>query len=433
MEKNRSFADFFIEAMREGDLQNNLPEDECVVPYAGAKKTLIELLFLKTILTKKDIVIRRNPDDYDLWDDFKSMFTSAASGYDRDALTKALNMLERNYNLPQGILEIESFKNLLSSHWDLIDENFREYCSRPLNGDYASSIADLISRPQSSKDTAETHLHYTNESLQHLTAGILNVKSNETFMDCCCGMYSSALYNDAAEYIGVEQNKEMAGIAAMILIMCKKKFNIKLANFVESKDENIADKILADISYGVSLPKMDEQPYGKNGEAYCIENVINALKDGGSATIVCSGSVLGKQDSSKKMREAITKDHLKAVIALPPMNNGTKSNTNLIVLQKNCHAKEIRFINASNLEIKNKNRLTLNESDISDIIGCLNGENSKCLFKDIPVEDILNSDSISWTPNNYVKGEEKSKGRSVEEIDKDLNESYKELKELFLD
>ena len=132
------------------------------------------------------------------------------------------------------------------------------------------------------------------------------------------------------------------------------------------------------------------------------------------------------------MREAITRDHLKAVVALPPMSNGTKSNTNLIVLQKNCHTKDIKFINASNLDIKNKNRLTLDESDISDIIACLNGENTKCLFKDIPVEDILNSDSISWTPNNYVKGEEKSKGRSIEEIDNDLNESYKELKDLFL-
>jgi hypothetical protein len=76
--------------------------------------------------------------------------------------------------------------------------------------------------------------------------------------------------------------------------------------------------------------------------------------------------------------------------------------------------------------------LTLNESDISDIIKCLDGENANCFSASIPVEDILKSDSISWTPNSYVKGDEKSKGRSIEEIDKDLKESYKELKDLFL-
>lgn len=426
MNKNEIFLDDFINYATYA-----YGVDEPYITYAGAKKTLISFLFLYVINDQLRLANFKNTDDYlELHSCLSKIFTSG--NFDEAILNKTFNLFEKNFELPTGILEVESLKKYLDSGLIIFKENLNLH-GLPTDIDCASILADLISRPQSSKDTANTYQYYTNESLQHLTAGILNVKSNETFMDCCCGMYSSALYNDAAEYIGVEQDKEMAGTAAMILIMCKKKFNIKLANFVESKDENIADKILADISYGVTLPKMDEQPYGKNGEAYCIENVINALKDGGSATIVCSGSVLGKQDSSKKMREAITKDHLKAVIALPPMNNGTKSNTNLIVLQKNCHAKEIRFINASNLEIKNKNRLTLNEADITDIIGCLNGENTKCLFKDIPVEDILNSDSISWTPNNYVKGENKDKGRSVEEIDKDLNESYKELKELFLD
>ena len=427
MEKNKSFANDFIHGM----LLNGGPEGE-LIPYSGAKKTFIELLFFKAMMTRSDFANMQGQEDFNVMLDFIRMCSSGGDGYDGAILTKTLNMFERNHGLPCGILEIDSFKDLLSNHWYLIHETFSFYTSS-LEGDYASSLADLISRPQTNRDTANTYQYYTNESLQHLAAEILKAKNDETFMDCCCGMFSSALYNDAANYIGAELDKEMAGIAAMILIMTKKKFSIKCENFVESKDENVADKILADISYDVTLPKMKEPAYGKNGEVYCIENVIKSLKDGGTAVIVCSGSVLGKQDSSKKLREAITRDHLKAVVALPPMSNGTKSNTNLIVLQKNCHAKDIKFINASNFEIKNKNRLTLDESDISDIIGCLNGEDTKCLFKDIPVEDILNSDSISWTPNNYVKGEEKSKGRSIEEIDNDLNESYKELKDLFLD
>ena len=432
--ERKNFVLSLMRKVHEYDSFNGIPECDSLVPYAGAKQALVKLLFLDLISTPKAIETKNSDDLLALWS-LSHMIDHMEHDYNAEILKKALNVIVKENGIRQDLLDIDLFQDMTQNCWGILNDILVNFSSRKIlsANDYALCIADMIACPQSSKDTANTYQYYTNESLQHLTAGILNVKSNETFMDCCCGMYSSALYNDAAEYIGVEQDKEMAGIAAMILIMCKKKFNIKLANFVESKDENIADKILADISYGVTLPKMDEQPYGKNGEAYCIENVINALKDGGSATIVCSGSVLGKQDSSKKMREAITKDHLKAVIALPPMNNGAKSNTNLIVLQKNCHAKEIRFINASNLEIKNKNRLTLNEADITDIIGCLNGENTKYLFKDIPVEDILNSESISWTPNNYVKGENKDKGRSVEEIDKDLNESYKELKELFLD
>ena len=427
MDKNKSFATDFIH----GILLNGGPADE-LITYSGAKMTLIELLFFKAMMTRSDIANMQGQEDFNVMLDFMRMCSSGGDGYDEAILTKTLNMFEKNHGLPCGTLGIDSFKDLLQSQWYLIHETFSLNISS-LEGDYALSLADLISRPQDNKDTANTYQYYTNESLQQLATGILNVKNNETFMDCCCGMFSSALYNDAANYIGVELNKEMAGIAAMILIMSKKKFNIKHENFVEYKEENIADKILADIPCGAGMPKMEERPYGKNTEAYCIENVVKALKDGGKAIVVCSGSVLGKQDSSKKLREAITKDHLKAVIALPPMNNGTKSNTNLIVLQKNCHAKEIKFINASNLEIKNKNRLTLDEADITDIISCLNGESTKCLFTDIPVEVILNSDSISWTPNNYVKGEEKSKGRAVEEINKDLKESYKELRELFLD
>ena len=98
----------------------------------------------------------------------------------------------------------------------------------------------------------------------------------------------------------------------------------------------------------------------------------------------------------------------------------------------NCHAKEIKFINASNLKIKNRNRMTLNETDISDIIKCLEGEKTSCLSTSVPVEDILKSDSLSWTPNSYVKDEEKNNSRPVEEIDKDLKETYTELKKIFL-
>ena len=427
MDKNKSFANDFIHGM----LLNGGPEGE-LIPYSGAKKTLIELLFFRAMMKNSDFANMQGQEDFNTMLDFMRMCSSGGDGYDEAIIKKTLNMFEKNHGIPYGTLEIESFKDLLQSQWYLIHETFSLNISS-LDGDYATSLADLIARPQDNKDSANTNLYYTNESLQQLAAGILKVKNNETFMDCCCGMFSSALYNDAANYIGIELDKEIAGIAAMILIMAKKKFNIKHENFLDYKDENVADKILADIPCGTGTPQTENRPYGKNTEAYCIENVVNALKDGGKAVVACFGSILSKQDSSKKLREALTKDHLQAVVALPPMSNGTKSNTNLIVLQKNCHAKEIKFINASNLEIKNKNRLTLNESDISDIIKCLDGENASGLSASIPVEDILKSDSISWTPNSYVKGEEKCKGRPIEEIDKDLQESYKELKDLFLD
>ncbi len=423
---DKSFANNFIEGM----FHNGGPEGE-LIPYSGAKKTLIELLFFKAMMTKSDFANMQNQEDFNVMLDFMRMCSSGGAGYNEEILKKTLYMFERNHKLPCGILEIDSFKKLLQNHWYLIHETFSLNTSS-LEGDYTATLADLISRPQSSKDSANTYLHYTNESLQQLAAGILKVKNNETFMDCCCGMFSSALYNDAANYIGVELDKEMAGIAAMILIMAKKKFSIKHENFLNHKDENVADKILADIPSGTGTPQTESRPYGKNTEAYCIENVVKALKDGGKAVVVCFGSILSKQDSSKKLREALTKDHLQAVVSLPPMCIGTKSNTNLIILQKNCHAKEIKFINASNLEIKNQNRMTLNESDILDIIRCLNGDKAKCFFKDIPIEDILSSDSISWIPNNYVKSKETSKGRTIQEIDKDLKESYKELEELFL-
>lgn len=425
MQENESFATDLIHNVFLAD------RDDQWELYSGAKMSLIELLFFRAITTRSDIANMQDKDDFNVMLDFMRMCAPGAGGFDEASSAKVLDMIEKNYNLPKGSLE-NKFK-LFKGHWGLLSDNFNNNFSVPTDIDYAPTIKDLISRPQSSKDSANTYQYYTNESLQKMVAGILNVKKNETFMDCCCGMFSSALYNDAAEYIGVELNKEIAGIAAMNLIMCKKKFNIKLGNFAEFDEKNVADKILADIPGGAAMPKMENRPYGKNVEAYCIENVVNALKDGGSAVVICFGSILGKQDSSKKLREAITRDHLKAVVALPPMNIGTRVNTNLILLEKNCHAKEIKFINASGLEIENQNRMTLSQSDISDIIGCLEGKESNCLSKDIPVEDILNSSNISWSPNQYVKGGVSTAGRSVEEIDEELEASYKELKQLLLD
>lgn len=425
MDKNKEFLNNFIDFATYA-----YGVDEPYITYAGAKKTLIGFLFLYIINEQLEFANFKNTDDYLKLHSYLSKIFSSGN-FNDDVLKEISNLFEKNFELPSGILEIESLKKYLHHGLMIFKENLN-LGNLPPDIDCSSVLKDLISRPQSNRDAANTYLYYTNESLQQLAAGILKVKNNETFMDCCCGMFSSALYNDAANYIGIELDKEIAGIAAMILIMAKKKFNIKHENFLNYKDENIADKILADIPCGTGMPQTENRPYGKNTEAYCIENVVNALKDGGKAVVVCFGSILSKQDSSKKLREALTKDHLQAVVALPPMSNGTKSNTNLIVLQKNCHAKEIKFINASNLEIKNKNRLTLNESDISDIIKCLDGENANCFSASIPVEDILKSDSISWTPNSYVKGEEKSKGRPIEEIDKDLKESYKELKDMFL-
>ena len=324
MDKNKSFANDFIHGM----LLNGGPEGE-LIPYSGAKKTLIELLFFRAVMKNSDFANMQGQEDFNTMLDFMRMCSSGGDGYDEAIIKKTLNMFERNHGLPCGTLEIDSFKNLLRNHWYLIHETFTLNISS-LDGDYATSLADLIARPQDSKDSANTYLYYTNESLQQLAAGILKVKNNETFMDCCCGMFSSALYNDAANYIGIELDKEIAGVAAMILIMAKKKFNIKHENFLDYKDENVADKILADIPCGTGMPQTENRPYGKNTEAYCIENVVNALKDGGKAVVVCFGSILSKQDSSKKLREALTKDHLQAVVALPPMNIGTKSNTNLI-------------------------------------------------------------------------------------------------------
>ena len=425
-----NFVIGFIHDVRFYDDDNGISECDSLVPYVGAKQALIKLLFLKTLSTPNAIKTKNNDAIIALWN-LSQMISCPNDGYDAEILKKALSVVENEYGIHQGILDVSLFQNIMQDNWYIVNEFFGR-CSREVHSadDYALSIADMIARPQDYRDSASTYKYYTNESLQRLASRILNVQKTETFMDCCCGMFSSALYNDAADYIGIELDKEMAGIAAMIMIMCKKKVDLKIGNFVESKYENVADKIFIDVSYGVEMPKMENRPYGKNGEAYCIENAVKALKDGGTAVVVCSGSVLVKQDSSKKMREAITRDHLKAIIALPPMSNGSKSNTNLIVLEKNCHAKEIKFINASNLEIENEKRMTLNESDISDVIKCIDGEKSNCLSENINVEDILNSSAISWAPNYYVDGGKNAEVRPVEVIDKELKASYKELKKL---
>ena len=76
--------------------------------------------------------------------------------------------------------------------------------------------------------------------------------------------------------------------------------------------------------------------------------------------------------------------------------------------------------------------MTLDNADIADVVGCLEGKRSKCLCENVPVEEILCSSSILWTPNSYVSVGTEADNRPIEEIEKELKDRYKELKELFL-
>ena len=142
MDKNKSFANDFIHGM----LLNGGPEGE-LIPYSGAKKTLIELLFFRAMMKNSDFANMQGQEDFNTMLDFMRMCSSGGDGYDEAIIKKTLNMFERNHGLPCGTLEIDSFKNLLRNHWYLIHETFTLNISS-LDGDYATSLADLIARPQ---------------------------------------------------------------------------------------------------------------------------------------------------------------------------------------------------------------------------------------------------------------------------------------------
>ena len=112
---------------------------------------------------------------------------------------------------------------------------------------------------------------------------------------------------------------------------------------------------------------------------------------------------------------------------MPPLKNRTAVNVNLLVLTRKFNER-VTFINAIECQTKNSNRIELlPEGSINQIVDVIDSKKEvKGFSKVVEVEDIANKE-YSLIPTMYVTPIVEEDGTSLEEINNQLNDLYKQL------
>ena len=302
----------------------------------------------------------------------------------------------------------------------------------PENADALKDLLLFVIECGESGDVTRTAMNTTNSSLIELVKKILNVRKNESFMDCFCGFNKTMLNVDAKSYKGYDINCDSASIAFMVAIMSgKTNFVIENIDYYSIEHANMYDKIFADGPIAGMLS--DEYNYrygfGKKSDIYNVLLPLMDLKNTGKAVITCAaGTLFSTQKVNVEMRKRIM-DDLVAVVSLPPLWSGTGINTNILVFDRANTCNYVNFIDASNTGILNKQtrQYSLPLEIIDKIISCLNGEKIEGFSTYVNKEKILSSDDISLFPARYIEKKMNVSYRKVEEIECELKEVYSKL------
>lgn len=401
-----------------------------VVPFYGFSSTAIELIFMKYMSEFEDVY---SPDQFKSLMAYKNMFISKK--FDPEAVSDVFGIAEDIFKIEKGLF-IRTVDNLYKVFVDRPEYVFEvlNELDLPKNLDERIDFIEAILEYGDNKDVSRNNASSTNASLSKLVNRILDVKTNETFMDCFAGFSKTALRIESENYIGYELNPEVAAISNMIMILSGKKlFDIKNQDFYLSQCHSVADKVLSDGPLAMILSPEQFHVLGeesKKSDYYNLKCAVDALKENGRAVVTCASGVLFRNDL-KKLRELLTFRNLKAVIALPALWNFTNIPTNIIVLENERKGNDVMMINASSTNLvskTDKRNNILTEEAIKMIIEALNGKEIEGFSKNVPTEIILKANQEqSWVPTHYIESKIELDFRPSKEVEKELDSVYKEL------
>lgn len=402
-----------------------------VVSNYGFTTNAIHLIFLK-YLTEYDNV--KTPEQFKILMSFKNMFIDKT--FSKKAVYDTLKIINDIYRIEGDVLldslDIYCFIFQNEEKNNLIFKILNEFNLPKDIYDRKCFLNQFLNFSYS--DINKSLVFTMNESLCKLANSILNVDKNETYLDCYCGYFRSALFINAHNYLGQENNIYIGNSANMIMIMLERfNFYIKSEIFIYEKDKEFADKIFCDALNGLKICEFDLENVSKIS-LYLdnFEKIINCLNENGLAVIAVPSKVL-TNNYYEQLREGFTKSKLKAVITLPPLWTGAYENTSLLILEKNKKINDVIMIDASSDEYfnkVNKKNNQLKDETIIKIIDALNGHIIEGFSKCIKERDILNNNDTSWHPQTYIKKKKDVEFRSSIEIENELNKVYKELSEL---
>lgn len=413
-----------------------------IIGYYSFYSHALELLFIKYLITFTDQLNIKNIEAYKEISSFKRKNDEAKNGEyviskdDVSELLDSVDFLKKNSNVRLADIadDLAFFydKNTQKQILELLDsfvmknekENIQYIC------DYLLAV--------SINDVSRTGSYVTGKVLRKICTDLLDIKEEDTYMDCFAG-YSSSLteIKDLYNYIGYEVNKEAALISTITCIMMGlNHFEINNADYLFETTDGRANKVLSDVIFGYKREYPDlAKKYGVNTKDVDVLSFYKSYysaSESGSVVLAVPGKFLfSSAKAYVELRERITKGGLRAVISLPALWQGTSIGTNLIYIDKAYHG-EIEFVDASKESFGEKknyyetaNFEMLNTSNIKWAIKEL--WKSEGEYNSEKVEEVLAKGT--WLPERYVNTEKKNTYRSISEIDDELSSLYEQLKE----
>ena len=398
------------ESMQYNDLKNIIKEIDC----GNTDENVIRFLFLKYAITLKNKELENNENYIKFKNDF------SLDNFDYQNTYNLFLELERMYELNSGTLAnqcvfIDKFLAYVSS-----EDKKTEFYSI-LKKIKPSKIMKYLAEEGYSNRITSDFRSYTGKNILNVAKGILNITKKDVFCDRFCGYFLSGNNNDSRVNIGIESDDNILSLATMIHIMLgnisfddKKVFIYSEKELKSSKEKIKAEKVFSD------------GPLDRTVERDIVLNHLTRTYNFIQKDCIGVATVIGRILSYKSYwaeRKEITESCLDAIVSLGGKGDfATSVPRYLIVMNKKEKKDTVLFIDGEKI------------NDESKIIEVFNNR------KEIPGasvlikrEDILKDSYCSWIFEKFIIVPEAQSNRNEEEIEKELNESYKELLRLLQD
>jgi len=409
-----------------------------LIGYYNFYSRMVELLFLKYLVTFADQLDLKDIQSYKAVSEFKRKYDEARNGAyvinrgDITDLLISLDYLKGESNVSLSIIadhlsffyDAETQIQVLDMMDSLVMKNDRTYFTEAFDYLLCSSFNDV----------SKTGGYITGKALRSICMKLLNVKGPETYLDCYAG-YSSSLIEskEINKYIGYELNIDASAVSLITSIMLGiKDYRIINGDFLSEETDETADKVLSDVIFGYKRDLNHlASKYGVNTkdlDVLSFYKTFYAAKEKGSVVITVPGKFLfSTAKAYVELREKITKNGLRAVISLPALWQGFSMGTNLIYIDKT-YTEEIEFVDASKLVFSEKRSSFTNLGNVGNVVDSIKelwSDDGFCNY--VGREEVLKQGT--WLPERYVKHEPINSYRKVEEIDKELDSLYAQLQQ----
>ena len=302
--------------------------------------------------------------------------------------------------------------------------------------DFLLSIIDSTSGKNSF--SAE---NVTNHSVCLLAKELLNIQSNDCFVDFTSGtgVSSVMICGDATPEIrNAEINRVNAAASAMLYIMRGyKSFSISCGDSVSSVVNGLqGNKVFVDPPFSARVERSGDNDYSDSTLAALNRIMHNYLTRDGEAIMTAPSGVLfqSKPQAVGLRNELVDLGMVKAIIALPPMWASTSVNTNLILIsKKDMPISDVLFIDATRAVKNERNRNissnALSQETISQIVDTVNTRKSIEGFSQLVNQNELRKKGYNLVPASYVGIPTEEDETTIEEVNSQLAELYRQLME----